>query len=394
MIKVGRITAALLLVSVGVLLLLDQFLHTNYITLLLSWWPLVLISWGLEVIWFSLIKSGRKWKLDVIGMFAAVFISAFVFTAAQPNMFIDWLRSVQFDFSMMKQMVLLDGVQYERPLVTEQMTSDISALNISHSQGDIYVKSGNVQQLELTSLVTVYDKSKDSGQQLADQIELRVVKNAESNQWTVKAEGLDRLLKQNEKIRVDIQVIVPAHLSVPIDIKVSDGDINIQELHGDVKAQTSKGDIKGTDVKGSTKLETYDGDIEMKRVQGNGVFTTSNGDISASEITGLVQMSTKSGDLTLHEANSEVTMESLNGDIDCDSTIMAGNWNVSALAGDVAIQLPDDINARVHARNSFGEITSTFPLEIGEYTMNGVLGTGLYELNVDANGDITFHSRS
>ncbi|VTR62731.1 Uncharacterised protein [Actinobacillus pleuropneumoniae] len=49
-IRVGRYTAALLLVSTGALLLLDEWRGTDYIFMLQRWWPLLFILLGVEYI--------------------------------------------------------------------------------------------------------------------------------------------------------------------------------------------------------------------------------------------------------------------------------------------------------------------------------------------------------
>lgn len=392
-IRVGRITAALLLVTVGILLLIDQIRDTSWITLLFTWWPLILICWGLEVIWVGLRKSERKWKLDVLGMFGAVFISAIVFTAAQPNLFQDWVRSIQFDFSMMKQMVLTDGIKFEQPKVTETLSSEVSSIRIDHAVGDIYVKTGNVEQMEVSSLLIVYNSNKDQAQTLADQIHTQIVKDTEKGQWTVKTAGLSALSYSNANVRIDLQVLLPAATSIPLQIKLDNGDVYVQDMSADIFAVTSNGDLIASDLGGKAELETRNGDIDVKRVVGDGVFTTNNGDIQVSESFGAVRMETKSGDIDLHEAYSAVTAESLNGDLSLDSSAIAGDWNIQALAGDVTIHLPENANMRVNAHLSFGDAVTTFPLETAEQSISGIMGNGSHQLNVEVNGDLAINAR-
>lgn len=91
MIKVGRITAALLTVAVGVMVLVDQLFGLRSIRLLLVWWPCIFVLWGLEMM--ASAKRRRSpdgkgsWKIDWLGMFAAIFLSVSVFIIAQPNLF-------------------------------------------------------------------------------------------------------------------------------------------------------------------------------------------------------------------------------------------------------------------------------------------------------------------
>lgn len=54
--RVGRFTAVLLLIATGVLLLGDALQGTERLLLLLKWWPLTLVLWGLEYIALLLIS--------------------------------------------------------------------------------------------------------------------------------------------------------------------------------------------------------------------------------------------------------------------------------------------------------------------------------------------------
>lgn len=392
-IRVGRITAALLLVTVGLLLLIDQLWDTSWIRLIFTWWPLVLISWGLETIWFGIRKSERKWKLDVLGMFGAVFISAIVFTAAQPNLFQDWISRIQFDFSMMKQMVLTDGLQFEQPKLAETWSPEVSSIQIHHTAGDVYVETADIEQVELSSLLTIYNSNKEQAEELADRSYVQMNKNADKGLWTIKTVGLNTIPDSNIDVRIDMQIIVPAEAAVPIDIKLDKGDIYIQDLRADVRAVTLNGDLLASDLGGKAELETRNGDIDVKRVAGEGVYLTNNGDIQVSESIGAVRMETHSGDIDLQEAYSMVTAESLNGDLSLESGVMAGDWSIQALAGDVTIRLPEDADMNVQAHLSFGDAVTTFPLDISEHTISGIIGSGSYQLNVEVNGDLKINAR-
>ncbi|GJM76664.1 hypothetical protein HMSSN036_88800 [Paenibacillus macerans] len=55
----GRLTAAALLLSVAVLLLLDKFTGLDDMLLLRKWWPLLFVFWGLEHI-LALVWNFRK----------------------------------------------------------------------------------------------------------------------------------------------------------------------------------------------------------------------------------------------------------------------------------------------------------------------------------------------
>lgn len=46
--RIGRYTASVTLAAVGILLLLDWRDGTDYMMLLLKWWPIIPVLWGVE----------------------------------------------------------------------------------------------------------------------------------------------------------------------------------------------------------------------------------------------------------------------------------------------------------------------------------------------------------
>lgn len=69
-----------------------------------------------------------------------------------------------------------------------------------------------------------------------------------------------------------------------IDLHTSGGDIDLEEISGDLEASTSGGDIEIVDVRGSVKVWTSGGEIEAEQVRGSFDGRTSAGDISLSKI--------------------------------------------------------------------------------------------------------------
>lgn len=388
-IRIGRITAALLLVVIGILLLADQFLHTNMMLLLLTWWPLILICWGLEAIWFRIIRSERKWRVDFLGMFTALFITAIIFTASQPNMFRDWLRDIQFDFSMMKQMSQLKGDVFEKPPLVVDMTEEPSQMDISHSTGDIYIKTGKVEQLEINSLVTVYNADKDKVRGVADQIQVKVSRDTKSKRWTIKAEGLEQLLRLGMHVSVDIEVAIPEDTLFPITVNVQDGDVFARRLNGGIHATSKSGDLWAEAVTGDVVMETNNGDVDVRAVTGKASLQTKNGDISVADVAGEARLVSKSGDLSINEVHNQVYAETLNGDISLESSVMGNDWQLQALAGDIDIRLPISADARIHVRQSFGDVESDYPLHAIDGGLETLVGNGSYQLTVEVNGDLT-----
>ena len=173
----------------------------------------------------------------------------------------------------------------------------------------------------------------------------------------------------NDRVSVDIRVRVPE--SYGLDLKTSGGDIDVEDLRGDVIARTSGGDVKvghvtdavirvhtsGGDVhvKGGareTKVSTSGGDIKIQDARGAVDATTSGGDVTIGDAAGEVSAKTSGGDITIGSTDGEVTVRTSGGDIEIDQA--GGNTEAITSGGDITI---GHTTGAVTAKTSGGDIT-------------------------------------
>ena len=69
--RVGTITLAIALISLGVLIFMSQINDTYTLDLALKLWPLVLIVLGLEILWFRFMSKDEEMviKYDIFSIF-------------------------------------------------------------------------------------------------------------------------------------------------------------------------------------------------------------------------------------------------------------------------------------------------------------------------------------
>ncbi|MCG7409781.1 DUF4097 domain-containing protein [Paenibacillus sp. ACRRX] len=388
MIRVGRITAALLLVAVGVLLLLDQFLKANTITLLLTWWPLLLVSWGVEAVIYGWKNKSRKWKFDIIGMFTAVVIAISVFTVAQPQLFRDFIRSVQFDFSMMKQMVSLDGVKFEQPIQKERISVETESLRVEQQMGDVYIQSGAGDEIIVESLITVYGLAKEEAKAVADPIEVQLEHNQQERRWTIRTNGTDKIYRLGHKARIDLKISIPSSIRMESHVQVESGDVYMRGTSGDAMVTVDKGDILLMDILGKVQTESYNGDVEVKNIRGNVQLHNQDGDIIANRIERDALIVASSGDVSVHDVDGNLSVSCLNGKVEADTEEISGDWDIQGLASDVVLQLPEHADMTITAESLYGSIKSDYLFSIQDRRMTGVVGNGRYQIQIKTNGSI------
>ncbi|MCY9512762.1 DUF4097 family beta strand repeat-containing protein [Paenibacillus apiarius] len=396
MLKVGRFTASLLLVTVGCMLLMDQLFGVHSMNQLLVWWPLIFVLWGVEYIWFGMRhkdKDGkRQWKLDWLGMFVAVFIAISVFTVSQPSLFRDWVRSIQFDFSMMKEMAVGEGIPFKQPKQTHPVSTEVEQLAVRNHDGNVILRSAAVSEIEVETTVIVDGATRENAQLLADQSRTQIKELISDKKLHIEGKPA-RNVNNQQRVRMDIIVTVPDTLSWRTHVLSDNGDIRIEQLSGAVEAKTKNGVVQLRDIAGSVLTDTLNGDVFVKQIQGDVQATTLHGNIYMNDVGGNVTTETKNGDIEINQAERGIQAETLSGDLIVESDIIAGGWKLQTLAGDAMIRIPEDADVFIEATNLFGEIVTDFPLDIINNKAEGSLGHGAFRLSLETNGDISILKR-
>ncbi|MCY9529611.1 MULTISPECIES: DUF4097 family beta strand repeat-containing protein [Paenibacillus] len=398
MVKVGRITASLLLVAVGIMLLSDQLFGYHTLRLLLTWWPLLFIIWGIEYIWTGVYHSkrgdNRRLCLDFLGMFVSVFIAVSVFMISQPSLFRDWVRGIQFDFSMMKEMAGDNGINVRLPKLEHSISGDISKLVVRNNNGEIRIQTGNVENMDVELSAIVSGVDREQAQSLANQSGASIDNKPSEHTLTITANG-SKFAVGNRPIRIDMIITIPAHVMWKTDVMTNNGDIAIHDMKAEAVAKSNNGDIKLLNIEAPVQGETLNGNLFVQNIRGDAKVSTMRGDITMYDISGKSMADTKSGDIDIHESAGAVQAETLSGDMLVESENIGGNWKLQNMAGDTAIGIPEGADVTLQAMNRFGDIDidSDFPFHVVKNKVEGTIGNATYQVNLDTNGDISIRKR-
>ncbi len=205
------------------------------------------------------------------------------------------------------------------------------------------------------------------------------------------------------------------------EINTSNGLIDVESFDGDLAASSGNGRVRVARLEGRATLKTGNGVVEIVDVEGRAQASSGNGDLVLARVGGEVELKTGHGAVTIQDprdlsarvtsAMGAITVEggsardlrlkSMLGEVRCSATLAPGRYELETAMGAVALELPDDITARVEAHTSFGTVRSDFPLVrvgrsgpmgFGGVRMVGSIGHG--EAIVDlalrsSKGDIT-----
>ena len=143
------------------------------------------------------------------------------------------------------------------------------------------------------------------------------------------------------------------NLKGEVDLATSGGDIDITSVTGDVEIATSGGDINLERVDGTIDAATSGGDIGVERCGSRVSVHTSGGDIELLQVTGVISCATSGGDIVLRDLNGEADMATSGGDIDILDVKGNKLVDASTSGGDIHAE---NIEADLDLSTSSGDI--------------------------------------
>jgi hypothetical protein len=153
--------------------------------------------------------------------------------------------------------------------------------------------------------------------------------------------------------QVRVRVRVPSEFSV--DIRTGGGDIEIEDLEGEVRARSSGGAIEMGSISGDVNAETSGGAIEAGEVDGELRARTSGGPIRVFAVTGRVDARTSGGPIEILGAGDRVDADTSGGAISVRFT-EAPSGVLETSGGDIDVEFPEDEGVNLDARTSGGSV--------------------------------------
>ncbi|GIP60297.1 DUF4097 family beta strand repeat-containing protein [Paenibacillus sp. FSL W8-0186] len=415
--RTGRMTASLLLIGVGIILLIDVATGSNFMLHLLKWWPLLFVVAGLEQIYVFLWNRRktayplRLLRVDLKGLLLSLFVAFSVFAVTQQDHYMHlWnrvsldLTAAGTDFSAEEGYSLIKE-QLEIPidLSTEQIV--LNGIN-----GNIDVRRAEIEGIRVESTVWVDQLPAEEAKLVAEETELQITEGK-----TLTLNVKDKVYGASGKRhpRMNMTVFLPENRFLDIDISTSNGKIKMSGVRAlkQIKLQTGNGDLKLWDVNGDVTAKTLNGDAEMYRIFGNVSVDTQGGNMMGNMITGQVSMSTlvgnialmnadddihaatKNGNIVIHGVAAALKAESLNGKIQIESPQIEGDWNVYSAVGEMTITIPEEGDYTLEGSSGYGDIITELPFAVDNKTIHGIVGSGEYLVKVEGNSNLYVNQR-
>jgi hypothetical protein len=242
--KVGSITLAVGLISVGVLLFSKNFIDIP-IKDIYKYWPVLLIGLGLEMILFMALygRNNTEVKLSVDGLCIAFIIILGVISNGMTFIRLDDNGGI---FSGMKGNSIFDGIKYKSEVkesfVKENVSDSysIKEVKVRNSFGDIKIVPADMDSKSIKVVAEVRVKSNDDNKARAYAKDAVEIKEGEVTEIAPR-DVSDAERKDFSKAQIDFTIYVPKEVSV--DAESSFGDIEAGGFGGNCTVETKNGEI-------------------------------------------------------------------------------------------------------------------------------------------------------
>ncbi len=388
--KVGSITLAAGLITVGVLLFVQNFTEIP-VKDIYKYWPVLLIGLGLEMVSYMLLygKGNTEVKLSIDALCIAFIIIMAIVTNGIRFADISFPGHISFGDDGIS---ILEGVMYKaeirenykRDNISENF--DLKELKITNNFGDIKLLPADSKSIRIEAEVTVKCNDEKKARAYAnDAIE---IKEGETTEISPKNPA-NWSANEYSKAQIDFVIYVPKQVQVYAG--GSFGDIKAEDIEGKCKIENKNGEIKATNIKGDVEIDNSFGDITISNVEGKAEITDRNGEIKAEGIFGTAVIEGHFGDISISRVNGSAVIENRNGRI--EAVDILGDVRIKNSFGDIHFKSESINNSDIFARTNFGSIDYEKPLrtnrEGNSTIVQGKLGKGKNKIElITNNGDI------
>lgn len=424
--KVGSITLAVGLITVGALLFAQNFMEIP-VKDIYRYWPVLLIGLGVEMVLYMLLygRSGNEVKLSVDGLCIVFIIILGLIANGVRFMNIDAPGHMFFGFHGGS---VIDGIKYNKQITESFIKDDISKdynikeLKVTNDYGDIKVVPTDNKSIRIEAEVSVkHNDEAKAREYIKDSVE---IKEGEITEISPK-EPVDLNKKDISRAQIDFVIYVPKQVSLSasnsfgdisaegiggkciidnkngqikavniggdVDVENSFGDIEVSNVGGKAEIMNRNGEIQAENISGAAVIEGHFGDIEAKVIGGDAKVTSNNGQITVNDVNGKAELTNAFGDININRAKGGITVENKNGRIEAEA--VTGDAYVKNAFGDIYFRSMSINDGDIYAKTNFGEIESQKPLQMkkqGTVTeAQGKLGSGQYKIELQtSNGNI------
>lgn len=379
--KMGVITFAITLISLGVLLLIRNFADIDLKTAFAIAWPSIIILFGIEIIITKLILSRSSEDirtyidplsvimLSIIVVIASIYSS---FSFIKDINFFSIVKSIDFEDISVGMTNYKDSSIYDyNYTINPESKNELELIN---SFGDVEIVEGSGDNIELATEIKIKYNDKTYADELSKNI-VKIDKSGSSIRIYSDLDSSNYDKNRAGQINVNYVVRMPGYIKANIENKFGDtivknlkedveidnehGNIEVTDIAGSLRLKNSFGDIKATNIKGAIDIENQHDNVYVENIEKDVKIKNRFGNVDAKNIGGNLNIENEHANIDVEDIKGDLYIYGKFGNIDIDSAnkfikIISNN-------GNIAVRTREIIEKGVEIENEFGNIDITVP---------------------------------
>ncbi len=371
--KIGVITFAITLISLGVLLLMRNFLNINLKTIISIAWPCIIILFGIEFTITKIILSRKPEDIRAyVDPLSTILLSIIIVIA---SIYSSFSLSNNFGFfSIIKSLDLGDISRVVSNYKDESIynysysvdSKNKDELQLINSFGNVEITEGSGENIEIIAEVRIRYNDKTYADELSkiivniDEIgsSIKILSDIDSSKYDKNRAG---------DIGVSYNIRVPRPIKVNVDNKF--GNIAVKSIKKDVEINNQHGNIEIVDIMGTSKLknsfgnttveninegvevDSEHGNVIVKNVSDKLIVLNSFGSVKASNIKGDVEIDNQHDGVYVDNLESNVKIKNKFGRVEAKD--VRGNLNIENEHANIDVE---DVVGDLLAYSKFGNV--------------------------------------
>ena len=323
------VTGPLMLLLIGGLFLWNNFHpEASVFEILATYWPFLLILWGVLRLIEALWPHEGEWR----GSFSGGEVALIVLICL-----IGWgfFEGYRHGITWTASGIDMFGDAHDYPIAAQAPAQGIKRIVFDNANGNVKLVGADTQQIEVHGHKTIRAFGRGDADRTNGNTPLQLV--PEGDHLVVRTN--QEHAPDNQRISDDLEVTVPRSLSVEAHIRR--GDFDISDVAGDVDLAASRGDARLARVGGNARLEMGHSDL-----------------VRALDLKGRMDIQGQGADLSLENIGGQVT---INGGY-------TGSLEFKNLAQ--PLNFEGARNTEMHAQAVPGQIT----MDMGQFNGTGLTG--------------------
>lgn len=399
--KLGSISAGVILICIGLLWFLQNFISIPFNKILLSAWPVACILLGIEILINNVIKRDDPLRIHWLSIFLLMLVIVVSLGFNFGNMFFK-----EFGMNLQTNNV---NIQNEK-----EIPKNVKEVVIEGPDVDLNLIGSENNRIGINGSVSIPSKSKKEAiERLPNYYSVSI----QGDKLYIRIKDDNHFISFHDSNSI-LNVEVPKNLQS--NVNVDYGSIDLKNLENTAVLQTDDGDITIEDFKGELNATSDHGSINLSHalLNQNSKFNTDDGDITIKDLKGDLSGTTSHGTITLNKIelaskgsfmtdDGEITIDDLKGAISANSnhgtiTINHADINDDSIAttddGEIHINLVGSPDLNIKADTDDGTIDGNIKWKMKnkeeENKREAILGSGNYMLRLhSSHGDITVNRK-